>query len=851
MLLYVNSCFCQKKTLDTGILNNWPLIKKVAISGDGRYIMYTIRYQLKGSGTLVIQSTHTNQQTTLPGILSSEMIEAKGTIVLFLNKSDSLGIVSLADSTTEYIPHVKTYRLFKQKQIIAYLSEKGLVIRNLLTGKQHVFTGAVTYELSDDGNILLLQRAGNLERINLLTGNKAIIYNGAKPGNLVQDPCGTQIAFIVGDTLWYYQVETGKAVTLINGQVDGISTFSKDGSKLFFTLKENISQYPGPDAVKVDVWSYKDSRLQSQQLVEELWPRSFAAVIRLKDHQIIRLEQENEVVLIRTDDVAWISHSKGNIEEDHWNSSVKPSYYIMSVNNGERKPTNIRMSVFSESTGGKYLVDMDTTGNDLYSYELATGESCNITATIAVPLIDSTFDLYMDQRPRGFEVVAWLENDAALLVYDQYDIWRLDPSGKLNPVNLTNGYGRRHNIIFRLADNYTGKTIAFSEELILVAFDRQTKESGFYKKKVSQRGDPVRLTMGPYYYDLPGNNSFCELSSIKALNSAIYLVKRESATKSSNCFLTLDFKTFTPLSNIYPEKAYNWLNVELLNWVGPDNRPVQGLLYKPENFDAAKQYPVIFHFYERMSDELNKYRVPSFTGVYGPLNIPLAVSQGYLVFIPDIYYKTGSPGPSAFDAVMSAAGYLSKFPWVDTTRMGLQGHSWGGYETNYIITHTHLFAAAMSSAGPSDLISDYGDLFQSGQSRQPLYEVRQFRMKATLWDQRTSYISNSPIFDINNVTTPLLIMHNKKDSNVPFSQGIELFTALRRLGKKAWMLQYDDDGHGIFFLKDATDYTIRLTQFFNYYLNGAPPPKWMTKGIPASKKGIDTGLEPDTSGAIP
>jgi dipeptidyl aminopeptidase/acylaminoacyl peptidase len=338
---------------------------------------------------------------------------------------------------------------------------------------------------------------------------------------------------------------------------------------------------------------------------------------------------------------------------------------------------------------------------------------------------------------------------------------------------------------------------------------------------------------------------------IKAQNTELWLVRRTSASEAPNYFMTDDFKTFAPLSDVQPQKPFNWLTAELLSWTTFDGILAQGILYKPEDFDPKKKYPVIFNYYEAMSDRLYDY--PKLEYPEGSMNIPWFVSHGYLVFTPDIYFKTGQAGQSTVNSVVSAAEFLAKKPFVNAQKMALQGHSFGGFETNFLITHTKLFAAASEGAGVVDVISAYGSLKGIngiGPGATAYTERGQGRMGATLWENPTSYIDNSPIFKVNEVTTPLLIMHNKNDGNVSWAQGFQLFTALRRLNKKAWMLQYDGEGH-ILGDSAAKDYTIRQTQFFDFYLKGAPPPKWMTQGIPARLKQIDDGLELDTSGRQP
>jgi dipeptidyl aminopeptidase/acylaminoacyl peptidase len=275
------------------------------------------------------------------------------------------------------------------------------------------------------------------------------------------------------------------------------------------------------------------------------------------------------------------------------------------------------------------------------------------------------------------------------------------------------------------------------------------------------------------------------------------------------------------------------------------------VLFKPENFDSTKQYPIIIYYYELKSDGLNAYLKPEPLSGGCNINIPSYVSRGYVVLTPDIHYTIGEPGESALNAVVSAADYLATLPWVDGRRMGIEGCSMGGFETNYIVTHTSRFAAAVSASGLSDLISGFGSLADDGSSWEGAFELGQPRLGASLWESPERYIKNSPIFGADKLTTPLLMMHTKQDASpAAFLHAVEFFTGLRRLGKKVWMLQYDDGNHAVWG-RSADDFSIRMVQFFDHYLRGAPPPAWMTRGVPAKLKGVDTGLELDTSGKEP
>jgi len=268
----------------------------------------------------------------------------------------------------------------------------------------------------------------------------------------------------------------------------------------------------------------------------------------------------------------------------------------------------------------------------------------------------------------------------------------------------------------------------------------------------------------------------------------------------------------------------------------------QGIVYKPENFDPKKKYPMIAYFYETLSDGLYSYTAPAPTP--SRLNIPFFVSRGYVVLAPDIHYRKGEPGQSAYDYIVSGARHLVKLGYVDSTKMGLQGQSWGGYQTVQLITMTKLFAAAWAGAPVANMTSAYGGIrWESGLNRQFQYEKTQSRIGATLWERQDLYLKNSPLFHLPKNKTPLVVMHNDADGAVPWYQGIELFTAMRRLGQPVWLLQYNNEAHNLVERRNRKDIQIREQQFFDWFLKGEKPAKWLTEGVPATMKGRDYGLE--------
>jgi dienelactone hydrolase len=875
------AALCQKPPVDTNALATWTRTGDARLSNNGKYVYYSVRSGMDFSRPVQghIQSMPNGWKTEMP-ITGPVDFSDDSRLLIFMAPHDSLCLLTLGAGRTEHLAGVSGYKLFKRggtEWMICQKTDRNLVLRKMSTGEEKVFTGVDEYLLMDHNNSILLKTSagGNaglaLQWIDLLTGKTTAFWHGAQAGNFVPDPSGRQLAFSSEDggdhTYWLYTVGKDKAQILAtnaskgllpDGRLDNIEAFSKDGRKLFFKVKEKDFPQPSPDAVKVDVWSYTDAKLQEQQLKElggEGGPGKYLAVIHLADGRILQLEHENERstlfgVDFYPDEYFPLIAQTGIGDERNWNRLSQPVFYNVSLNTGEKKPVHIDVHIngwsFEYSPAGRFCICHDAERRNVYNYDAKTGKSVNITAGLPIPTEDTTFDDNPEPRPRDLTIISWTDQDSMILFRDKFDFWLVDPRGLKAPVSLTNGYGRKNNIVFRLAEDLRNKPFRFDKPILLAAFNEHTKDNGFYRMLPGKPRDPEMLTMGPYLYCMPEYpRGLPDPLPVKARDAALWIVHRESASQAPNYFSTTDWKHFTPISNVHPEKAYNWMTSELVHFKTTDGRMEVGALYKPENFDPNKKYPIIIHYYEKLAHRLNVFEEPE--TIANNLNIPWFVSRGYLVFTPDIQYTIGSPGKSALLSVEGAARRLQQMPWVDAAHIGIQGHSWGGFETNYIVTHTDVFAAAMASSGISDCISEYNMLIpDAGMSKQFFYELHQSRMGPTLWQRPDLYLENSALLQADRITTPLLMMQNKKDGVIPFEQGIEFFTALRRLGKKAWMLQYDGQNHSLMDDKVKALHTVRVLQFFDHYLKGMPAPVWMTRGIPAKRKGIDMGLEPDT-----
>lgn len=748
-----------------------------------------------------------------------------------------------------------------------------LIVRRLGDGKEKTFKLVSDYAFDKKGTKLVLKTTKSAKDsnsvayvlvYNLQSEKTDTIMRNLNDGkNFVFDEEGKQLAFVAERDsaakalqkfykLWYHTAgqDSAKLVAEKNtvGMLLGFTIsenatlrFSKDGKKLFFGTAPIA---PAKDTTlvdfelaRLDVWHYNDDYLQPQQLknLANEQKRSYLAVMKPGDDKIVQLgtDDAENVAIVDEGNADWVlaQSTKGNRIASQWEGRTKITGYAISTTDGKRRIIKSNsLGNFIASPAGKYVYWYEPDTKNYFTWNTATGAIKNISDKIKEPLYDVENDVPDYPSPAG--VTGWTANDRYFLINDVYDIWQTDPDGVEQPKNITNGWGKTAQTELNYIRFDNEKRFLEPDETIIVrAFNKLSKYASFYSKKINEVADPKFISGGPASYP----------SVIKAKNANTYLLQR-SDVNESELFAGNELGNYTKLTNIAAQqKDYNWITAELLRWKMFDGKWSEGILYKPENFDPKKKYPVIFYFYERDADGLYAYRGPAPSA--STVNIPYFVSNEYLIFDPNIYYKDGEPGNSAYNSVVSAAKYLSKMPWVDSTRMALQGQSWGGYQVAYLVTKTNIFRAAWAGAPVSNMTSAYGGIrWGTGLNRQFQYEKTQSRIGATLWQRPDLYIKNSPLFAADKINTPLVMMNNDADGAVPWYQGIEFFTALRRLNKKVWLLEYNGEDHNLVERKNRKDLSIRLGQFFDYYLKDAKPARWIKDGLPATEKGRDWGL---------
>ncbi len=524
----------------------------------------------------------------------------------------------------------------------------------------------------------------------------------------------------------------------------------------------------------------------------------------------------------------------------YWNEDMRPEFILANLENGETRqiiendvaPIAPRYPYLSPNE--KYITWFDYTQGEYLCYEIATQQTRNLTKGINIPAdITEAREGSIPRKIRGLE--EWVANDEAIIFSDKYDLWQVDPKGIKLPLNLTGNYGRDHGVVFKPANlqnlqSQTYHPLLSGQPLLLRAMSVITKDNGFYKIKIGQMNKLEDGHLKPclFSWNIEGEPACIA----KAKSADTYLVSRQTAAEAPNLCVTNDLQSFLKLTDFAPQREYNWLTSELVNYPLRNGKTGQAILFKPENFDPSKKYPVIFNYYESRTDGLHKFRHPQI--FENNIDVATYVNNGYLVCMPDINNDDpGKVSSTVVDAVESAVDYLSKYSWFDTSKMGLQGQSFGGYETNILVANSKRFKAACSMAGISDAISGYfGNAFGE-RSATWCYEEGQFNFHTTPWDNLQVYIDNSPVLKANEVVTPLLLLHNRSDNAVPFNHAYEMFYALRRLKKPVWLYEYEGGHTSPGGEESNRDFTIRLQAFFDHYLKGEPAPDWL---MPISSK---------------
>jgi dipeptidyl aminopeptidase/acylaminoacyl peptidase len=664
-------------------------------------------------------------------------------------------------------------------------------------------------------------------------------FDAGKPVKTAYDPSGDK-AFPAG-----MSISPDRAPAWLDdhsGVLFGIRSPKKKGDEKPEAAKgedakeEKAGDKPKAEAGKTDLdpeekpdlvlWHYQDTRLQSQQQVEEDRDKrfSFLSIYRPVERKFVRLATDavrdvNATARSRwavgTDDSAY--ELSGSLDGRRYQD-----VYVIDLTTGESKLAAKKVRWFSGASpdASRLLYYQD---GHYFAFDAATGQATNLTQAVPTSFVDGRDDHNVVKPPTP--ALGWTKDSGSVLLSDGWDLWLVPVAGG-NAVNLT-VTGRKEQV------RYQRRLVLDRDEIgldpakpMLVAYQGEwTKKNGI------ARVHPGKPGAEPLLWD---DATFSRV--IKAKDADVYVYSRETHNQPPDLHAAgPSLKDGRKLTSLDAQVAkYDWSAGRMLIDFKPDEKTLkadklQAALYLPANYEKGKKYPTVVYIYERLTQGLNGFTAPTANG----FNKSVYTSNGYAVLMPDITYKLNDPGRSAVWCVLPALKAAIATGVVDPARVGIQGHSWGGYQTAFMVTQTNAFAAAVAGAPLTNMVSMYSLIYKNtGGANQAIFESSQGRFLGGYWDNWEAYYRNSPVFFAASVKTPLMILHNDKDGAVDFTQGVEYFNTLRRLGKPVWMLEYLGENHGLRKPANMQDYTVRMKEFFDHYLKGQPMAGWMKDGVP-------------------
>lgn len=601
----------------------------------------------------------------------------------------------------------------------------------------------------------------------------------------------------------------------------GDSLTKKDSIRIDST-RALAKKGPADKLAPVDVWHWKDPEIQPRQRVTygQDTVSSFLSAWNLDNNSFFRLAKELTPNAVINGNQKWVLL----YTDKKYRPAFKEDYadaYLVNVKTGEEKLVFEKamqgfLNFPQSSPDGKYFVYFKD--KNWWSYNVATGKNTNLTEGVKTAFWD-----VRDDHPASRPAVGgggWLKNDKEVLLYDEYNVWAVNPDGT-SARKLTDG--EKDEVVFRVIRLDTEDPfIDDSKPLYFTAYGDKTKKFGYYRLN---GGKAEKLL----FEDMQVNRL------VKAKDANAFLYVKQDYDKSPALYATNDFKDEKLVTETNPQqKNYYWGKSQLISFTNKKGKKMQGALFYPANYEPGKKYPMVVYIYEILSNTVHTYFSPSRRSPYNTTNF---TSNGYFVFRPDIVYETNDPGISAANCVIPAVEEVIKTGMIDQNKIGIMGHSWGAYQTSFIITQTDLFKAAIAGAPLTNLISMSNSIYwNTGTPDSKIFETSQGRFDGPWYERMEDHIRNSPMFNAAKINTPLLVTFGDKDGAVDWHQGIEMYSTMRRMQKPMILLVYADENHGFTKKEDQIDYQRRQKEFFDYYLLGKPGEKWITEGVPYQDK---------------
>ncbi len=874
----------QKKALDVKACTIWKRVDAPDLSPTGRWVTYHLNYMENDTANEKIDGLHlfdtkTRKEQLLDGSIRQlnyynqdrnayyDLVDSAGVTQTYLlslhsgkqkkwNHAESFQPIE----GTPYSMSVITIPKNKIKNLPSF---KRLVIRDLDTEEAFYIDSIGRYTLYDNNRSILFickTARGN----NLCYGPLKGPYNTLYQGNVLNEPSSYSFdrdkgsgEFNVNDSLWYtFSVKKSdlqlvfdkkdivipndkqlRTIELLKNHRYVLVELTDKKYSRFKDMKKNVNK---DNSFELELWTWDELEvptMQSESNYQRI--RGSKYFYDMQSRQLIKIASSDVDLQIpyQANDINYVYYMDESpyFSQKEWLDNVPFDIYAVNVHTGETRLIGRRYREMPKwSPTGQWALMYDPIAQVWNKFDIKTGEVTDISTAIGHPMYDEKHD--SPSPAPAYGIAGWSADGQNVFLYDAFDWWKINLTGTCQPVCFTQGYGRKNGKVIRKKTSNISKNIFDDKTTLVVSLiDQLTMDEGLYRMDMS--GHLKKLMEGPYMYTIrqfSQDQKYC-------------LWIRQNANEFRDIWVSKsDFSRLIQVTHANPQQSnYQWGNVKLIEWKNYANKTNRGLLYLPDNYDKQKDYPLIVQFYEKHTHEMHLYHAPRLCSALG--NPLYFTSNGYIVFMPDVHFTVGNPGQSSYDAVISGVNYLIQNGIAKPGKIGLQGHSWSGFQTSYLVTKTDIFSCANIAAPVTDMITGYLSLRNgSGMPRYFMYEETQSRMGKPIWKAKEQYLRHSVLLEADKISTPLLILHNDQDEAVPYEQGRALYLAMRRLQRPAWLLNYKGEGH--FVTGDAArkDWTIRMMQFFDYYLKGTKEPRWMKEGIHLNDRGMDQKYDFDS-----
>lgn len=851
----IHSLSAQKKTVDDSAYQTWKRINSKSLSYNGKWMSYSTVFQdeeKENNKQIIIQEAPKGKRLVFDKVNDLKFIGKKDWIKY--SKNDTTFLQNLKSGQkrvwktkyytnelegTDFLyytrPETPKGKIFLQRLVCYNVESNDSLSVNNIKSSRFLKNKSVLYVQIENDKVFLKHGTPGGKQETVYSGNAADFgdfqLNGKENGGsfTLRENNSTDY-----NSVYYFSLKDNSVKPIFNYNDVVLNDPNFSVSKSAYGLTENTNliqlqvfgnkRQENTQIAKsgVEIWKSGQGAMERRQELlrnSKTLPSEQKYLYDIKNKKVIKLAsvgQFDQVLIPESGNfqgVFGIDKKPYAVEVD-WTFNERNDVYWIDSSTG--KSTKVLSGVFGSpvwNPQGTFAVMYDEKQKSWLVFENSTMQFKNISAQIPFPVFDENID--MASANTAYGIAGWLNNGNTLVIYDQFDMWAIDLTNKKTPFSITQGYGRKNKAELRYSESGYIGDLDQKKSISLTGFDTEHKSKGIYKF--------ANNTITKVFAD-PNYNVRIETTS--GDDSSVLFSKESYTVFQDLWWANSSFGSQQKVTDVNPQqKEYAWGTSKLMTWKSFNGKENQGNIYLPDNYDSKKKYPVIVHFYEKHTEDFNTYQLPEVST--SNINIPTYVSRGYIVFQPDVHYTYGDPGNSVYNDVISGIEYLISSGITEKGKIGIQGHSFGGYETSFLLTKTDVFSCAIVGSGVSNFTSNYPVMRSNGISTMFKYEADQYRMGSSLYDNLDGYIKNSPLFSAKNIKTPTLIFHNDNDRAVPYQEGQSLFFALRRLGKQAWLVNYKKEGHTLDQAENKKDWTNKMQQYFDYYLKGADRPEWM------------------------